>query len=117
MELEGQDYTPEVLAAPKALLIVAYDLNKANANGLKTINETAEKFRNAGYEVIGLTASDSHTIDKVKKQHNLYLDFYFCDATTLKTIERANPSYVTLEHGVIKDKKHWNDVKELKIKQ
>lgn len=117
MELEGQDYTPEVLAAPKALLIVAYDLNKANANGLKTINETAEKFRNAGYEVIGLTASDSHTIDKVKKQYNLYLDFYFCDATTLKTIERANPSYVTLEHGVIIDKKHWNDVKELEIKQ
>src|SRR5690554_8238370 len=30
MELEGQDYTPEVLAEPKALLVVAYDLNKAS---------------------------------------------------------------------------------------
>lgn len=116
MELEGQDYTPEVLAAEKVLLIVAYDLNKANEQGLKTINTTVNKARNAGYEIIGLTASDGVLIEKIKTKYNLELDFYFCDATTLKTIERANPSYVTLAKGVIKDKKHWNDVSKLLIK-
>lgn len=116
MELEGQDYTPEVLAAPKALLIVAYDLNKASQQGLQTINETVKKAQLAGYEVIGLTASDRSIVDHIKSKYNLDLDFYFCDGTTLKTIERANPSYVILENGVIKDKKHWNDVKNLMIK-
>lgn len=116
MELEGQDYTPEVLAAPKALLIVAYDLNKASKEGLQTINETVKKAQLAGYEVIGLTASDRPIVDDFKKKYNLDLDFYFCDGTTLKTIERANPSYITLENGVIKDKKHWNDVNDLSIK-
>src|SRR5690606_18531238 len=116
MELEGQDYTPEVLTEPKALLVVAYDLNKASNEGLKTINETVEKARNAGYEIIGLTATDKNLIEGFKTKYNLDLDFYFCDGTTLKTIERANPSYVTLEYGVITDKKHWNDVKLLNIK-
>ncbi len=116
MELEGQDYTPEVLAEPKALLVVAYDLNKASDEGLKTINETVEKARNAGYEIIGLTATDKNLIEGFKTKYNLDMDFYFCDGTTLKTIERANPSYVTLEYGVITDKKHWNDVKLLNIR-
>ena len=116
MELEGQDYTPEVLAAEKVLLIVAYDLNKANEQGLKTVMETVKKARNAGYEIIGLTATDKAVVEKIKTKYNLELDFYFCDATTLKTIERANPSYVTLAKGVIKDKKHWNDVSKLLIK-
>lgn len=116
MVLEEQDYTPEVLAAPKALLIVAYDLKKANEQGLKTISETVTKARNAGYEIIGLTATDKNVVDEFKAKYNLDLDFYFCDGITLKTIERANPSYVTLEYGVITDKKHWNDVKSLMIK-
>lgn len=116
MDLEGQDYTPEVLAAPKALLVIAYDLKKANDEGLKTINETVKKAREAGYEIIGLTATDKNIIEDYKKKYNLDLDFYFCDGTTLKTIERANPSYVTLEFGTITDKKHWNDVKSLMIK-
>lgn len=116
MELEGQDYTPEVLAAPKALLVVMYDLKKSNEEGLRTINETVKKARNAGYEIIGLTASPTGIIEEYKKQFQLDIDFYFCDGTTLKTIERSNPSYITLEHGVIKDKKHWKDVQLLNIK-
>lgn len=115
MELEGQDYTPEVLAAPKALLIVMYDLNKADETGLKTINETIKKAQKAGYEIIGLSASPVEVIEKFKKNFQLDMDFYFCDGTTLKTIERSNPSYITLENGVIKDKKHWKDVQALNI--
>lgn len=116
MELEGQDYTPEVLAAPKALLIVMYDLKKANELGLNKINETVKKANELGYEIIGLTASPAETIEEYKKKFNLDIDFYFCDGTTLKTIERANPSFVTLENGVITDKKHWNDVNSLNLK-
>ncbi len=116
MELEGQDYTPEVLAAPKALLVVMYDLKKSDKEGLKTVNETVKKAQKAGYEIIALTASPAETIEEYKKEFQLDVDFYFCDGTTLKTIERANPSYITLENGVIKDKKHWKDVQFLNIK-
>src|SRR5690606_29450976 len=115
MDLEGQDYTPEVLAAPKALLIITYDLHKASDEGLKTINATVNKAREAGYEIIGLTATDRNAVENYKTKYKLDMDFYFCDGTTLKTTERANPSFVTMEYGVIMDKKHWNDVKDLKI--
>ncbi|HLV51818.1 MAG TPA: hypothetical protein VKY44_07655, partial [Flavobacterium sp.] len=78
-------------------------------------NATVNKAREAGYEIIGLTATDRNAVENYKAKYNLDMDFYFCDGTTLKTIERANPSFVTLEYGVIMDKKHWNDVKDLSI--
>ncbi len=40
---------------------------------------------------------------------------YFADATTLKTIERANPSIVILEKGTITQKVHHNDIDKLKL--
>ena len=50
---------------------------------------------------------------KKKMEHNLTFDYYFCDATTLKTIERANPSIVVLKNGTIVQKAHWNDIDEV----
>ena len=42
-------------------------------------------------------------------------DFYFCDGTTLKTIERANPSIVILKKGTITQKVHYHDASLLKF--
>ena len=50
---------------------------------------------------------------KIKKQYGITFDFYFCDAITLKTIERANPSIVVLEQGTILQKVHHNKLKKI----
>ena len=68
-----------------------------------------------GYKVAGMTASSPEEIATAKKRFGLTFDFYFCDAITLKTIERANPSIIILEKGTIKQKVHHNDLSDLKL--
>lgn len=115
MDKDGSDYKEELLNEPKLLIIVAYDLAKADASGMKSIEKTIKSATLKGYKIIGMTASSPEEIAKTKNQFGLSFDFYFCDATTLKTIERANPSIVILKKGTIKQKVHHNDISDLKL--
>jgi peroxiredoxin len=113
MEKEGSDYKEELLQEPKLLMVVAYDLDLANAEGLAKIEQISKKASAKGYKTIGMTASSPEVIAKFKKQYGITFDFYFCDAIPLKTIERANPSFVLIEKGTIKQKVHYNDTADL----
>lgn len=113
MEKDGSDYKQELLEEPKLLMIVAYDLAIASADGLAKVELINKKATAKGYKVIGMTASTPDAIAKFKKQYGITFDFYFCDAITLKTIERSNPSFVILEKGTIKQKVHFNDTEDL----
>jgi uncharacterized membrane protein YphA (DoxX/SURF4 family) len=115
LELDGEDKTDMVLSKEKALLIVAYDLEKANVAGLQKINELYLKANAKGYYVALLTGSSTDVIADSKKKYNFAFDCLFCDATALKTIERANPSFVILNYGTVIQKKHHNDVNDLKL--
>lgn len=115
MELDGSDYKDELLVAPKLLMYVMYDLNKADAQGLEQLEAQAQKAKAKGYQVIAMTASNAPEIAAVKKKYGYSFDFYFCDGTTLKTIERANPSIVVLHRGTIVQKLHYNDLADLKL--
>lgn len=115
MELNGSDYKDELLLEPKLLVFVAYDLEKASAEGLKKLESLHQKAIKKGYKVIAMTSSDAALIAKTKKQYGCTFDFYFCDGTTLKTIERANPSLVVLHKGTIMQKLHFNDSEQLKL--
>lgn len=115
MEKDGSDYKEEFLQESKLVIIVAYDLSnasKAGMNKLESLSKLAEK---KGYKVIGMTTSTPEQINASKKEFGLTFDFYFCDATTLKTIERANPSIVVLNKGTIIQKVHYNDITDLKL--
>lgn len=115
IERDGEDYTDRVLNEPKVIMLISYDLTKANIDGLDKLETFSQKAQTKGYKVIGMTASGSDLIMQKKLDHNLSFDFYFCDPTTLKTIERANPSIVVLEDGVITQKAHWKDIEEVKL--
>ncbi|MFV8443180.1 BT_3928 family protein [Flavobacterium sp. LB2P44] len=115
MEKDGSDYKEEFLDATKVMLIVAYDLVHADKAGLAKMEKLNQEAKIKGYKVIGMTASSPEEIAATKKQFGLSFDFYFCDAITLKTIERANPSIVVLEKGTIVQKVHHNDLKNLKL--
>lgn len=116
IELEGSDYTEDLLKEPKLILLISYNLDKAEADGLDQLEAFYQKATKKGYKVIGMTSSDATVIERIKKAHQLSFDYYFCDATTLKTIERANPSIVVLEKGTIVEKKHFNDIDQVTLK-
>jgi uncharacterized membrane protein YphA (DoxX/SURF4 family) len=113
MEKEGSDYKEELLQEPKLLMVVAYDLALASTEGLAKMEQISKKASAKGYKTIGMTASAPEEIAKIKKQYGITFDFYFCDAIPLKTIERANPSFVILEKGTVKQKVHFNDTDHL----
>jgi uncharacterized membrane protein YphA (DoxX/SURF4 family)/peroxiredoxin len=113
MEKDGTDYKDELLQEPKLLVFVAYDLSTADAKGMAQLEKLNQEANAKGYKVIGMTASLDDEIAKAKKDFGLSFDFYFCDATTLKTIERANPSIVVLDKGTIVQKVHYNDINKL----
>lgn len=116
LELNGEDQTEAILNAPKVVMLVSYDLNKASDEGLAKLKSFAHMAKQKGYKVIGATSSGSDVIEQKKNQHKLPFDYYFCDATTLKTIERANPSIVVLNNGTIVQKAHWNDIEYMQLK-
>jgi uncharacterized membrane protein YphA (DoxX/SURF4 family) len=115
LELDGVDKTQAVFWKEKSLLIVAYDLEKANITALESIKTVQEKAVAKGYYVAIVTGSSKIIIENSKKKYGFTMPFLFCDATTLKTIERANPSFVLLNYAMIIQKVHYNDVANLKF--
>lgn len=115
MEKDGSDFKEEFLESPKVLLITAYDLVHADQNGMVKLEKLNQDATAKGYKVVGMTASSIEEIAAAKKQFGFTFDFYFCDAITVKTIERANPSIILLEKGTIKQKVHHNDSADLKF--
>ena len=115
LEKDGTDYVSEILNEDKMIFLVMYDLGKSNSIGLQKLETFNQKAIAKGYKVIAVSSSDKTAIENVKKQYKMIFDFYFCDATTLKTIERSNPSIVVLQKGTIMQKAHFNDIDQLKL--
>lgn len=115
MEKDGSDYTSEFLEEPKLMMFITYDLTISSDSGMKKLEKLSQQAKAKGYKVIAMTASGAEEIAKAKATYGLTFDFYFCDATTLKTIERANPSVVLLKKGTIVQKVHHNDIDALNL--
>jgi uncharacterized membrane protein YphA (DoxX/SURF4 family) len=115
MTKDDSDYKEELLKEPKLLIFVTYDLKLSEPKGMEKLEKLSQQAKAKGYKVVAMTASGADEIAKAKKQYGLNVDFYFCDATALKTIERANPSIVVLHKGTIVQKVHYNDIDNLKL--
>ncbi|WP_396186215.1 BT_3928 family protein [Flavobacterium sp.] len=115
LELDDQDNTQLILSKEKTLLVVAYDLEKANEEAMQKLGNLYKDAVAKGYYVAILTGSSKEVIAATKKKYGYNFDFLFCDATALKTIERANPSFVLLNNGTIKQKVHYNDMNDLNL--
>lgn len=115
LEFNGEDQTHALLQEPKLMLFVMHDINKASEKGIQLLINLQKEAKNKNYKIIAVTASTTEDINFYKKKLNLNFDFYFCDGTTLKTIERSNPSIVILNKGTITQKVHFNDIDELNL--
>lgn len=116
IEHNGADFTLEMLAEPKLVMVISYDLAKAELEAFEAVKKITDRAIKKGYKVIGMSASNTQQAQVVKKEYNLDFDFYFTDQTTLKTIVRSNPGILVLEKGTIIEKVHYNDIETLKLK-
>ncbi|MEO9076891.1 MAG: BT_3928 family protein [Gelidibacter sp.] len=115
IESEDEDLTSYFLEKDKLLMIVAYDLTTSEKEGLKKMKSLSDEALKKGYTVIGMTTSNEATKQAVKTAYGLDFDFYLCDEKVLKTIVRSNPGVVILNKGTVMQKKHWNDIEDLKL--
>ena len=109
------DLAPELLRQEKVMLVIVYNLDKADVNGFRAIKEIGIKAKKKGYTVYGVSASFSDDLVLAKEKYNLPFDFLFCDETTLKTMIRENPGVVILNKGTVVEKKNWVDVEEIEL--
>uniref|UniRef100_UPI00404899E2 BT_3928 family protein n=1 Tax=Polaribacter sp. TaxID=1920175 RepID=UPI00404899E2 len=109
LEDAQSDLAPEILKMDKVLLVIVYDLDKADKNGFKAIKTVTERAMKKGYKVYGASASFTDELILAKEKYELPFDFLFCDGTTLKTMVRSNPGLMMLNKGTIVGKWNWND--------
>jgi uncharacterized membrane protein YphA (DoxX/SURF4 family) len=106
----GFDQTESLLKDPGySMLLIAYDLKDADADGLKVANELASLCTDNNCSFYCLTASSRNETEEIKSALNLDFSFYTTDEITLKTIIRSNPGLVLLKEGTILSKWHYRD--------
>lgn len=115
IEKNGENYISEILAEEKLLMVIAYSLDRSEAEGLKKLNSVIDRARSNGYRVVGLSASGEDLKEQINERYDLDLEWYFSDETALKTIIRSNPGLVKLHDGTILEKLHWNDAEKLRF--
>ncbi|WP_033956704.1 BT_3928 family protein [Psychroserpens jangbogonensis] len=115
IESEDEDLTQQFLETEKLVMIVSYNLDKAEADGLAKMKAMADEAKKKGYTVIGLTASGTDKKKEIQDAYDLDAEFYLCDEKVLKTIVRANPGVVVFEKGKVTQKAHWNDIDDLEF--
>lgn len=109
-DAEDNDYSEDILTYPDyQLWVVSYDMEKAPAKAFERINAVAQQLE-AEYKIrtIGLTATNAGKAEYYRHEMNTAYPFYFCDATTLKTMVRANPGVLLVKNGVVINKWHYN---------
>lgn len=111
--LEGEDVTEDILAAHKAVLIIMYDLSKADLNQMDKVIALLKDSKEELYYCHVLTGSGLADIDELSDVYREQLEeagldweevFYQTDPVTLKTIVRANPGVIVIQDGTITDK-------------
>lgn len=108
---DGIDITDSVLHQSEyAVLVIAYDLNKASHKGLRKIEKFTNSMKERGADVYGLTSSTSEEIANVQMNHEFNFNFHSTDEITLKTIVRSNPGVLLLNKGNIVGKWHYRNL-------
>lgn len=107
-DINGIDHTNEIIENPDySLIIVAYDINSTNLDGLRKLNElaqsAAEDYR---IRTVLLTASSMQAVEEATSGLELFSEVFFVDAIPLKSMVRSNPGLMLLKKGTIINK--WN---------
>ena len=115
LESDEADLTEELLAKEKVMLVIVYDLDKADTNGFPAIKKLANQAIIKGYTVYGVSSSFIDDLVIAQNKYDLPFEFLGCDGTTLKTIIRANPGIVILDKGTVMQKYNWTDAEDIKL--
>ena len=109
---QGTDYNKELLENPYYnLIVVAYDLSKANKNGIGDLNALAiNAAENYNIRTVLLTSSSAQSADEFSNQNKLVMEIFYADGIPLKSMVRANPGLLLLKNGTVINKWHFHNL-------
>ncbi len=110
-DADGNDHTEEITGASGfSFLLVAYDLRQTNTESYTAANALSQICTKENIPFTALTASPAAETDRFRHEVQAMYDFYFCDATALKTMIRSNPGLILLKDGKVTKMWHYNDI-------
>ena len=115
IEAEEEDFTEYYLEKDRLLMLVSYNLETAEKEGLLKLKSISDQALQKGYTVIGLSASGEDVKNRIKQEYDLSFEFFICDEKALKTVVRSNPGVLQLKKGTVQQKVHWNDIEDLEL--
>lgn len=109
---QGTDYNAELLENPfYNLVIVAYDLSKADQQAIGDLNALAiNAAENFNIRTVFLTSNSVQDAELFSKKNKLVMEVFFADAIPLKSMVRANPGLMLLKGGTVVNKWHYNNL-------
>lgn len=112
VDYEGEDLTYDLLESDKVVMVVMYNLDKADRSQLPKVVELSKKCEEQDAAFYILTAATDEQIDAFVEANSLDVareTFLTADGIMLKTIVRANPGVFVIENGTITDKYNIRD--------
>ena len=109
---QGTDYNKELLENPYYnLIVVAYDLSKANKNGVGNLNALAiNAAENYNIRTVLLTSNSAQSAEEYSNQNKLVMEIFYADGIPLKSMVRANPGLLLLKNGTVINKWHYHNL-------
>ena len=109
---QGTDYNKELLENPYYnLIVVAYDLSKANKNGIGDLNALAiNAAENYNIRTVLLTSNSAQSAEEFSDQNKLVMEIFYADGIPLKSMVRANPGLLLLKNGTVINKWHFHNL-------
>lgn len=109
---QGTDYNAELLENPfYNLVIVAYDLSKADQQAIGELNALAiNAAENFNIRTVFLTSNSVQDAELFSKKNQLVMEVFFADAIPLKSMVRSNPGLILLKGGTVVNKWHYNNL-------
>ena len=107
IDYDGEDLTYDLLEMDKVVLVVMYNLDKADLSQLKKVSALCKINEAQDVPFYILTSATDEQIDTFIDDNDLDVDrslFLTADGIMLKTIVRANPGVFVIENGTITDK-------------
>ena len=115
-ESQSVDYVDDFFNEDRwKIMIVMNDLDKSDLEAIPRLKELIAAWKEAGYAVYPLTASEQSKVEAFRHEHQLDVPFYYGDKTNLKSIVRSNPGLVMVDSTVVV--KTWPSTRLPKVKK
>lgn len=109
LDMEMNDHAQELIISDHYLMIATlYDLEKIDERAITSLQRMNEFCNENDIQLVILSSVLPEKIQVfLHAQHLDDLEYYFADATAIKTILRSNPGYILLKEGKVIGKWHY----------